>query len=440
MKWLYPAVLCLLLQACGGGGSAPPEQAAAPQACSVASQRESLREHMQDRYYWYTQMRAPNEAAETLDAYFDSMLYQPIDRFSFTQSTALRNQVFIEGRRVGYGYTLVWADAARTALRVRNVEALSPVARAGLARGDTILSIDGFGPQQVADGLLPLVDTPGVPRRFLVRTVAGEHRMIDVASEDFALSPIAKTATFDITRDGAPVKVGYLAYHQFVGYSSANLNLEFYRFAAVGIGELVLDLRYNGGGSVATSRDLASMIGGARTAGRLYAYLRFNDKQAGSTQSVRFKSASTSFGLPLPEGLPRVVVITSGGTASASEMIVNGLRPFLDVVLVGDTTYGKPYGFVPRDNCGITYNAVQFESLNSQGVGGYTAGFAPTCAVPDDLDHQLGDPSEGRLRAALDYLVTGRCGVPPLALGAPKPRPAAGVFGEAVPAQMFQDE
>jgi carboxyl-terminal processing protease len=187
---------------------------------------------------------------------------------------------------------------------------------------------------------------------------------------------------------------------------------------------------------VLTSRDLASMIGGARTAGQLYAYLRFNAKQASSTQRVQFNTSSDTFGLPLPEGLPRVVVITSGGTASASELLVNGLRPFVDVVLVGETTYGKPYGFVPRDNCGTTYNAVQFESLNSQGVGGYTTGFAPTCAAPDDLDHALGDAAENRVRVALDYIKTGQC-TTSLALGAPKPRPAPGVFGETVPPQMF---
>jgi hypothetical protein len=108
------------------------------------------------------------------------------------------------------------------------------------------------------------------------------------------------------------------------------------------------------------------------------------------------------------------------------------------VVLVGETTYGKPYGFVPRDDCGTTYNAVNFETLNSQGAGGFITGFAPTCTVADDLDHQLGDAAERRVRVALDYLATGQC-TTSLALGAPKAPPAPGVFGEAVPAQMFQD-
>jgi C-terminal processing protease CtpA/Prc len=312
------------------------------------------------------------------------------------------------------------------------------VARAGLARGDTVLAIDGLAPSEIAQGALPVVTTPGVPRHFVVVSVTGERREIDVVSEDFALTPVAASSTFEITRDGAPVKVGYIDYTQFVGYSVPYLNLEFIRFAQAGIGELILDLRYNGGGSVATSRDLASMIGGARTAGLLYAYLRFSDKQSMSTQQFRFNTAQDPFALPLRAGLPRVVVIASGDTASASELLVNGLRPFVDVALVGETTYGKPYGFIPRDICGTTYNAVQFESLNSLGAGGFTAGFTPDCAVPDDFEHALGDANEARTRVALNYLATGQCGPVPLGrLAAPKAPPPPGTFGETVPPGMF---
>jgi carboxyl-terminal processing protease len=440
MKWLYVLVLGALLQACGGGGSAsdPAPEEPSSEACSVSAQRESLRTYMNEQYYWYTQLAAPNDAASTLDAYFQSMLHRPLDRYSYTESTASYNQLFVEGRRIGYGYAMVWGDAARTVLRVRNVEPASPVARAGLVRGDVVISVDGFTPQDIAAGRVPVVDTVGVPRRLVVRTGAGPERVIDVASEDFPLTPVSKTAMFDIVRDGAPVKVGYMAYNQFVSYSKGSLAGEFSQFANAGVRELILDLRYNGGGSVAVSRDLASMVSGSRAVDQLYAYLRFNAKQANKTQHVRFNSGDLGFGAPFPDGLPRLVVITSGGTASASELLINGLRPFMDVVLVGDTTYGKPYGFIPRDNCGLTYNAVQFESLNSQGIGGYTAGFAPTCPVPDDLDHQLGDAGEARVRVALDYLTTGQCSTS-TALGAAKPKPAPGTFGETVPPQMFKD-
>jgi hypothetical protein len=237
------------------------------------------------------------------------------------------------------------------------------------------------------------------------------------------------------TRNGQPVKVGYLDYTQFVSYSLNDLTAAVSSFAAQGASELVLDLRYNGGGDVATSRDLASLIAGARVAGQVFASLRFNDKNQARNEDFRFGVPAASMG-----SLPRVFVIASGGTASASELVINGLKPFMDVVLVGETTYGKPYGFEPFDYCGTTYNAVNFESVNSLGVGGYTAGFAPTCPVADDLDHALGDPNEGRLKAALGYIATGQCPQAPQSslLGAPLTSRSAPPLGDVVPPGMFR--
>lgn len=436
MRRLALLLLAALLQACGGGGggAAP---ASGPEACTVASQRQSLRDFMQQHYFWYREMPAPDEQAPTVAAYFQSMLYRPLDRYSYSEPTELHRQVFTEGRRVGYGYTLVWADMARTQLRVRSVEPLSPAARAGLARGDRILAIDGYPPADIGAGLVPAVTTPGVPRTFTVATAAGPWRMFTVVSEEFPLSPVAATSVFEVPGTSGAAKVGYLAYHQFVGYSREQLQAAFAQFAREGVGELILDLRYNGGGSVGVSRELASLVGGAATQSRLYAWLRFNDQQASSTQRLLFLAPEATADTALGAGLRRVFVITSGGTASASELLINGLKPFVDVVLVGDTTYGKPYGFVPFELCGTTYQAVQFESLNAQGVGGFTSGFPPTCTVADDLDHQLGDPAEARIRTALNYVATGSCGAA-AALRAPKPLPPD-TIGDPWPRGMFVD-
>jgi C-terminal processing protease CtpA/Prc len=408
-------------------------------ACSTDDQRQSLRTFMTDEYFWYSQLTTPDEGSANIDGYFHSMLAKPIDRYSFTETTAAHNALFVEGRRIGYGYSLVWADAAQTTLRVRFVEPLSPVAAAGLRRGDTVLTIDGLNPAAIVAGLLPVVSTVGVPRHFVIRNAAGVQQSIDVQSGDFALSPITTTATLDANRAGVPVKVGYLAYNQFVSYSSAGLQQAFGLFAADGISELVLDLRYNGGGSVGIARDLASMMGGPRAADQLFAYLRFNDKQAAKTLQVRFNGADPALTPGPAVGLERVFVITSGATASASELVINGLRPFVNVVLVGETTFGKPFGFVPRDYCGITYNAVQFEALNALGVGNYTTGFTPDCVAPDDLDRQLGDPAERRLRTALDYIATGSCSAAAAAQRqAPPPANVpAQAFGETAPNGMF---
>jgi C-terminal processing protease CtpA/Prc len=402
--WL---LLAALLQACGGGGGGPAPAAGGgtAQSCSVQDQRDTVLSFMQDEYYWYPQLRTPDASASSMDAWFQSMLYKPTDRFSFTQTTTSFDQLFDEGTFTGYGYTLTVTSNPSALLRVRSVEPQGPAYAAGLRRGDTVLSIDGASALQVINGSAGGgVSTDGVPRTMRVRTVAGVEKDIAMTSATFPLTPVRDVTVLGATRNGQPVKVGYLGYSQFVTYSLGDLQAAIQSFAQQGVSELVLDLRYNGGGDVATSRDLASLVAGARVAGQLFAALRYNDKNQARNFDYNFAAPVTS-----TPALSRVFVIASGSTASASELLVNGLTPFMPVVLVGETTYGKPYGFEPFSYCGITYNAVNFEVFNSAGVGGYTSGLAPTCAVADDLDHALGDPNEGRLKAALGYIATGQC-------------------------------
>src|SRR3954467_3713200 len=155
MKKIWVLVIAALLQACGGGGgggSAPSGSTGGgnpPQSCSIADQRQQVTAFMQDEYYWYSQMPAANTSAMTMDAFFQSMLFKPTDRFSFTETTQAFQQLFDEGTFTGYGYTVTLTDAATLVLRVRIVEPKSPAAAAGLMRGDTIISIDGFTVTQI---------------------------------------------------------------------------------------------------------------------------------------------------------------------------------------------------------------------------------------------------------------------------------------------------
>jgi carboxyl-terminal processing protease len=431
MKKLWILVLAALLQACGGGGGSG-GGGTPTAACSVASQRQALLDFMTNEYFWYQQMHAPDANATTMDAYFRSMLDVPTDRFSFSESTAAYQQLFDEGTFTGYGYSYVETDTTNITLRVRTVEPQGPAYAAGLRRGDTILSVDGHSPAEIVAGAAGPVGSDGVARTIDVKDTAGNVKELQMVSATFPLTPVRDVTLLDATRNGQPIKVGYLDYTQFVTYSLDDLTNTVASFALQGASELVLDMRYNGGGDVATSRDLASLIAGSRVAGQVFASLRFNDKNQAKNENYLFNATAQSI-----PNLARVIVIASGDTASASELVINGLKPFMDVVLVGDTTYGKPYGFEPFDNCGTTYNAVNFESVNSLGVGGYTSGFAPTCPVGDDLDHALGDPNEARLKTALGYIATGQCPQSPQS-ALLLPRSAPLVMGDVTPPGMFR--
>ena len=204
---------------------------------------------------------------------------------------------------------------------------------------------------------------------------------------------------------------------------------------ATGITDLVLDLRYNGGGFLDIANELAFMIAGeAAASGRTFEELQFNDKHQVfdpvtgrllsptlfHTTAVGFSPTASG---PLPSlNLSRVFILTGPGTCSASESIINGLRGIdVEVIQVGSTTCGKPYGFYPFDNCGTTYFSIQFRGVNAKNFGDYTDGFSPGnvgqaegtpvtgCSVADDFTHQLGDPEEARFAAALAYRVDGSC-------------------------------
>ena len=454
-----------LLSSCGGGGgnstalvttaasTALDSYGAQPASCSVADQRSWLKAYMADQYFWNANLGVANEAASNLDAYFQSLLFSPIDRYSYTQSTAQSTQFFAEGTRTGYGYSLAFSDTAQTILQVRYTEPQSPVGLAGLRRGDTIVSIDGYAPAQISTGALPSVDTEGVSRSFVVKDAASTTRSFTVNSANYPLSPVL-TSTVLTAANGA--KVGYLAYQEFITSSAGALGSAFNAFRAAGVTELIVDLRYNGGGSVTTARNLASMMGGSGLDGQTFAGLRFNAKNSASNFNYAFTSSSATLPEAPLEGLSRVFIIASSSTASASELVINSLKPFRNVITIGSATFGKPYGFLPRGACGTTYNAVNFDSVNAQGVGAYTSGLAATCAMSDDLSKALGDPAERRIAAALSYIQTGVCpavAVNPDALQAnsrgarslgenantSNPRLSEAAFGEITPPAMVVD-
>jgi carboxyl-terminal processing protease len=399
------AALLAHLSACGGSSTDTPSLASGypdePISCEAEAQRSWLRDYMNDQYYWFDQQRPADAAASSQSAYFESLLNIPLDRYSFTQSSSSFNSNFTEGRRTGFGYAL--AQPTPGTLMVRYVEPLSPIGQSSLKRGDSIISIDGLSASEIVRVGLPTVSTEGVSRSFVVTSAKEGTRSFTVNSAEFILSPVLGDALLP-TADGK--QVGYIAYNEFIRSSATPLADAIKKFREAQVSEVIIDMRYNGGGSILVASQLAYLVGGADLAGQSFAQFRFNSQNSANNYTQTFPELG--YTTPLA-GISRVFMITSGSTASASEMVINGLRPYREVITIGDTTFGKPYAFRPISACNTTYNAVNMQILNAQGFGDYVQGLPATCAAPDDLSRPLGDPQETRIAAALTYINTGSC-------------------------------
>jgi len=235
-----------------------------------------------------------------------------------------------------------------------------------------------------------------------VRNTAGAERDLTLTAAIFALTPVLQDQLFTIANGQ---RLGYVVVKDMLSQATAPLEASFSRLRNAGAQALVLDLRYNGGGLVSVGATLASYVAGTRGQDQVFASLLYNDRRAASNNIVfRFSARAQAV------SAPKVYVLTGQRTCSASEPVINGLRGVgIDVVLVGDTTCGKPVGFLPAARCGTTYSVVNFESVNALGQGRYFDGLAPTCSVAEDFQQPLGSTSEPLLAAALLYATTGAC-------------------------------
>jgi hypothetical protein len=296
------------------------------------------------------------------------------------------------------------------------------------------VSVDGAA---VADGSADVLNAGlfpsdlGETHTFEVRDLgASETRTVVMESMQIVTEPVKNVKTLD--HNGT--QVGYLTFNTHIATAEQQLITAAEQLRDANIDELVVDLRYNGGGYLDIAAELASMVAGDAATGRIFEETTFNDKYPSVNPITGQNLAPTYFpataagfsaqqGASLPKlNMSRVFVLASGGTASASEAFINGLRGIdVEVILIGANTRGKPYGFYGIDNCSTTYFTIQFKGSNAKGFGEYSDGFIPAdsddmsaanvrgCLVEDDLQHVLGDPQEARFAAALTFMDTGSC-------------------------------
>ncbi|HXT29426.1 MAG TPA: S41 family peptidase [Vicinamibacterales bacterium] len=400
----YLVTFLLALVVTGSTPSAALAQAG-PASCSITGKNLYVRDVMSDLYFWYREMPELNPASfDSPEAYLEAVRFRPLDTtFSYITSRAANDAFFSESQFIGFGLS---TSLDGVEMRVMQVFPDSPASEAGLSRGERIVEIGGrtvasmvetgeiggaFGPTEI-----------GVETDVVLTNPAGSSRSVHMTKRLVTIPTVSLTRVYTVQGR----RVGYVFFRNFVQPSFEALDNAFAELAAERVDELVLDLRYNGGGLVNVAQHLASYIGGQRTEGLVFAEYFHNDRNTFRNRILRFDSK------PAQLRLERLIVVTTRGSASASELVINALRPFMPVVVIGGTTYGKPVGQYGIPFCDLLLAPVSFALRNADGQGDFFDGFAPDCPAPDDADHQLGDPQEGSLKEALTFAATGACSAP----------------------------
>ena len=426
----------LLLAGCGGGGSSSNSTSSAQ-----TTQKAWVRAHLDDVYLWYNEIInvSPSQYA-TAPYYFDALLVKSRDRFSFTMPLAEADSMFQEGLETGYGIKWGWAAPGR--LFAYYVDPNSPAA-VSISRGTELTLINGqpvatMSASSLNSALFPDQTGTGInltiraPKTSLVQTRA-------LISTTFSTTTVSQPSILPLPNGG---KAGYLLFNQHLLTAEAGLKQAMTLFKQQGVSELVLDMRYNTGGYLIVAEEVASMIGGAAVQGKVFEKLQFNARHPEKTQdpgnTYRFTALDSTGAALTMLGLNRVFVLTGSSTCSASEAIINGLEPYLQVVRIGGTTCGKPYGMIQTNNDNVAYFAIQFEGVNANGRDDYKAGFAPTCPVSEDLNYPLGDTRESRLNAAIYYMSNNFC--PPVSTVSLPKATTAGTIPSDADGQLIEQK
>ena len=350
----------------------------------------------------------------------------------------LQGSVDIEGNGfdTGISFSAIGTSSAYE-VRVKFVSPGSAADKAGFSRGDIISQVNNTTVGTNYNSEVSLINNAlsASSVKLAGKKINGSAFDVTLARSSYKSSPVLKDTI--IVSNGK--KVGYIAYSRFSSAANSNtvLNSIFAEFAGTGVTDLVIDLRYNGGGYVSTAEHFTNLIAPSSLNGKVMFREKFNSlmQNGGATilknqpvldgnNKVQFsngklltyadysyKEEANSYNFKKAGNLnsiQKVVFIISGSTASASEMLINNLRPFMDVKLVGKTSYGKPVGFFPitLENTYDVYYSM-FTSINSVGQTDYFSGFTPDWEAADDVTHGFGDPKEVCFAAALTYITKG---------------------------------
>lgn len=402
------AGLCFIVS-CKKKDSSNPQ----PSTSAADKIKDSTVLYSRDIYLWYSQIPAsfngrsyadPNAIMTAIRAYSTEPGFaQPVDRWSFGVKQTEWDNVS-SGSALDFGMNVFFKVEGD--LRVRFVERASPAGVAGIKRGWRITKINNS------------TNITTTNANFIIDAVYNSSsgsftfEKPDGSTVDINLTGVAyqeHPVFLDSVYTAGTKKVGYMVFNSFLG-DTVEINNEFQRvfskFAAANVDEIAVDLRYNGGGYVNLQQKFANYLVNASANGQLMMKEQFNDKYSQFNETANFQKLGSV-------NLNRVFFIVSSNTASASELLINNLKPFMNVMLVGPSkTYGKPVGFFPIPVGEWYIFPVSFRSTNKNGEGNYFDGLALSNTVADGLDKNWGDINESAFASVLKYISTGAFRLP----------------------------
>lgn len=373
--------------------------------------RDGLYDLMKVVYLWYDKMptvKVSDYAGP--EALLEAMRYLPRDKWSFVSNyDDFMNMM--GGSFVGHGISLALDPGNQ--VRIVSIYHNSDLWPQGVRRGWIVKAVNNIpiapifiaGDNTAYNNLMG-PSTAGITNNFLFVKPDGTEVTFSSTKASFTINSVTSATILDLPGG----KTGYLCFETFIEPSEQELNDAFAYFKANNITDLIIDLRYNRGGYLNIAQQLASLVMGAADTTKVCYKLKYNNQVAADwNESYNFTRTQS------PLGLNRVVFITTGSTASASEVVINSLKPYVTVKLVGTTTAGKPTGmnlwgfpFPTSSNQNPDYQyvfaPVTFEYVNALDQGAFYDGITPDVLANDDITHDFGDPEELSLKAAIAVL------------------------------------
>jgi len=351
---------------------------------------------MKEWYLWYDTIPNINpDEYPSLTALLDDITLQPTDRWSEVMGTEEYNNLYDHSEYIGHGFGLV--DDPEGNLWVGFVYDGAMAGVEGVERGWQVLSINGVAitPETELDTLLGKNEL-GIENTFQFRNKQGGNKSMTLAKEIVDINSVLYSDIIDV--DG--IMTGYLVYQHFLIDSYDELDAVFEGFLENNVQEVIVDLRYNPGGQINVSQYLASLIAGTKAIKGTFVKLTYNDKKSDRNISKPYLDLENTL-TTTPE---RVFFITTSKTASSSEVMINGMTPYLDVFLVGDNTYGKPVGSISFTYIDSTVIPVTFDLINRWDEGDFYEGIPADSYLEEDIKIDFGDPEEKLLKEVLYYI------------------------------------